>query len=144
LHLLLRREVEHRRGSTPSVSLDAEPTTIIGDEHLLSRALRNLTDNAARHARSRVELSLHHERGDAVVRVLDDGPGIPPEDQDRIFERFIRLDPGRALVDGGAGLGLPIAREIAHAHGGSLTVVASLQGTLFELRLPRVPSGRAQ
>ncbi len=138
LHLLLTREVERRQGSGPQVSLDAEPTTIIGDEHLLSRALRNLTDNAARHARSTVTVSLHHDSGEAVVRILDDGPGIAAEDHERIFERFVRLDPSRSRVDGGTGLGLPIAREIAHAHGGSLTVVARERGALFELRLPRL------
>jgi len=136
LHLLVRREVEQRRGLGPRFSLDVEPTTVTGDERLLTRALRNLTDNAARHADAEVELSLHHDQGEAVFRILDDGPGIPAADRQRIFERFVRLDPSRTRADGGAGLGLPIAREIAHAHGGSLNAVPSKRGALFELRLP--------
>lgn len=136
LHQLLQPEVDQPRGSGVTVSLTAEPATVSGDRHLLTRALRNLTDNAARHAETRIDLSLHQEGCDAVVRVLDDGPGIPAQDHERVFERFVRLDPSRARTDGGTGLGLPIAREIARAHGGSLRVVSSERGALFEMRLP--------
>jgi two-component system OmpR family sensor kinase len=72
--------------------------------------------------------------GEIRVEVQDRGPGVPDGDRERIFERFVRLEPGRA---GGAGLGLPIARWIAEAHGGSLTLVASSpEGSLFVMHLP--------
>lgn len=140
IDVVLRRAVDHRQGANPQVTLDLEPISITGDEHLLSRAVRNLTDNAARHAKSNVTVSLHHEQDEAVIRVLDDGPGIAAQDHDRIFDRFIRLDASRSRDAGGSGLGLSIAREIAVAHGGSLAAVASPHGAIFELRLPCSPS----
>ncbi len=69
----------------------------------------------------------------AVLRVEDDGPGVPEGQRERIFERFVRLDDARARDDGGAGLGLAIARDVAVRHGGSLAV---REGSAFELRLP--------
>ena len=81
-------------------------------------------------------------RGDgrAELTVADDGPGIPERRRERIFERFTRLDDARTAGDGGAGLGLAIARDIAERHGGSLTLDASQPaGARFVLRLPPVP-----
>ncbi|WBU37500.1 sensor histidine kinase [Homoserinibacter sp. YIM 151385] len=119
------------------VTADASPTRLHGDPGLLARALRNLGDNARRHARARIALSLERE-GDAVlVRVDDDGAGIAPDDRERIFERFVRLDAARAREDGGAGLGLAIVAEAAARHGGSVTASSSpLGGARLELRLP--------
>jgi signal transduction histidine kinase len=72
-----------------------------------------------------------------VLRVADDGPGVPAADRERIFERFVRLDDARSRDEGGAGLGLAIARDLVLAHGGSLAVgEAPGGGALFEVRLP--------
>jgi signal transduction histidine kinase len=84
--------------------------------------LRNLLENAARHASSRVELRVGVTDGDAVVTVADDGPGIPEEDRGRVFDRFVRLDSDRARSSGGAGLGLAIVAEVVAAHGGNVTI----------------------
>jgi signal transduction histidine kinase len=108
-----------------------------GDRAALTRLVRNLTDNAARHARSRVAVSVAMEDGDAVVRVDDDGPGVPRAERERVFERFTRLDEGRARGAGGAGLGLALVRAVAVAHGGTVRVLdAPLGGARFEARLP--------
>jgi signal transduction histidine kinase len=81
----------------------------------------NLLDNAVRHARGAVTVTLAEDEGTAVLVVADDGPGIPAADRERVFERFTRLDSARS-ADGGAGLGLAIARDIAERHGGGLAV----------------------
>ena len=109
-----------------------------GDAERLARAVRNLADNAARHARSTVAVSVGElDDGSAVVTVEDDGPGVPVADRDRIFERFVRLDQARGRPDGGSGLGLAIVREIVRGHGGEVTVGDStLGGARFEIRLP--------
>ncbi|OKI65994.1 sensor histidine kinase [Micromonospora sp. CB01531] len=99
------------------------PVRVSGDAHDLSRALRNLTDNAARHARSQVALHVSVRDGWGCVEVGDDGPGVPEDQWERIFDRFVRLDDSRARADGGSGLGLPITREIIAAHGGTVQVV---------------------
>ena len=108
-----------------------------GDRAALARLVRNLTDNAARNARSRVAVSVSMEDGDAVVRVDDDGPGVPLADRERVFERFTRLDEGRARGAGGAGLGLALVRAVVLAHGGTIRVLdVPLGGARFEARLP--------
>jgi signal transduction histidine kinase len=108
-----------------------------GDGSALARLVRNLADNAARHARSTVGVSVSNGGGEAVVRVDDDGPGVPVADRDRVFERFTRLDEGRARGAGGAGLGLALVRAVAVAHGGTVRVLdAPLGGARFEVRLP--------
>lgn len=72
-----------------------------------------------------------------AVAVTDDGAGVPPEERERIFERFVRLDDARARDDGGAGLGLAIARDVAARHGGRLTVDGAREGgARFVLWLP--------
>ncbi|MBT2213379.1 cell wall metabolism sensor histidine kinase WalK [Actinomadura sp. NEAU-AAG7] len=117
---LVRDEVARRPRRVP-VETDLQEGVVVwvtGD-HLV-RVLTNLLDNAERHARSRVRVSVASERGDAVLVVADDGAGIPPEDRERVFRRFHRLAEGRRRDRGGTGLGLTISRDIAHAHGGSL------------------------
>jgi signal transduction histidine kinase len=94
---------------------------LVGDSDALTRAVRNLADNAARHARTAVAFSVRESNGHAVLAVADDGPGIPPGEAERVFERFTRLDPARHS-DGGAGLGLAIARDIVTSHGGTIVV----------------------
>jgi signal transduction histidine kinase len=112
------------------------PVRVTADPDGVARLLRNLADNAARHARSCVALGLSRQSDAAVVDVVDDGPGIPTADRERAFERFVRLDPSRRRDAGGAGLGLAIAREIARAHGGEVTALAHDGGAHLQLRLP--------
>src|SRR5918996_1549896 len=92
---------------------------VAGDFAQLQKLVRNVTENAARHARSTVELSLTEADGEVLLRVDDDGKGIPQPERERAFERFVRLDEARARDSGGSGLGLAIVAEIAAAHGES-------------------------
>jgi signal transduction histidine kinase len=111
-----------------------------GDRAALGRLVRNLADNAARHARTRVALVVTADGDEAVVRVDDDGPGVAAGDRERVFERFTRLDEGRSRGAGGAGLGLALVRGVASAHGGTVRVLdAPLGGARFEVRLPVAP-----
>ncbi|MFF4499673.1 sensor histidine kinase [Streptomyces sp. NPDC001401] len=107
---------------------------VSGDEDALRRLVRNLGENAARHARTRVAFTLA-DTGDGRVRLVveDDGPGIPAADRKRVFERFVRLDESRSRAAGGAGLGLAIVAEVAAAHGGSVRVE---DGARFVVTLP--------
>ena len=136
------REIESARGRGAS-EIDASGVSgaqTVGDRDQLARAIRNLLDNSVRHARERVRVMLAEDGGAITLAVADDGPGIAPEDRERIFERFTRLDEARAREAGGAGLGLAIAREIAERHGGSLTLdTGHAGGARFVLRLPAAP-----
>lgn len=110
---------------------------ITGSEPLLARALRNLVDNARRHASSCIAITIDPRKGAVAVHVDDDGSGIPPVDRGRVFERFARRDDARARDDGGSGLGLAIVREIAAAHGGRAVATESpLGGARFTLTIP--------
>ncbi|HET6918551.1 MAG TPA: ATP-binding protein, partial [Jiangellaceae bacterium] len=110
--------------------IDADPAAI-------RRLLRNLTDNAARHAHATVALHLVQRNGQVVLDVDDDGPGIAAQDRARVLDRFIRLDDARARDAGGAGLGLAIAAELVTAHGGEIAIDASpIGGTRVTLRFP--------
>ncbi|MGW3963375.1 sensor histidine kinase [Amycolatopsis sp. NPDC005003] len=125
-----------RDGVEVRPELDADPV-VHGHAGRLERVLRNLVDNAERHARSRVIVTLTEAGGQAVLTVRDDGPGIPAAERERVFDRFVRLDDDRAREDdGGSGLGLAIAVEIARTHGGTLRVAESAPGACLELRLP--------
>ncbi|WP_274560238.1 HAMP domain-containing sensor histidine kinase [Streptomyces spiramyceticus] len=110
------------------------------DAQGLRRVLRNLGDNAARHARSQVAFDLaEREDGRIVLGVEDDGPGVPAADRERVFERFVRLDDARSRSGGtgGSGLGLAIVAELVAAYGGTATVSESaLGGARFEVSLP--------
>jgi signal transduction histidine kinase len=106
----------------------------------LARALSNLVDNAARHAATVVRISVSEDRDTARFVVDDDGPGIPPEDRERVFERFTRLDGGRARQQGGSGLGLAVVHAIVTDHRGSIRVGDSpLGGARFVAELPAIP-----
>ncbi|MEU8803192.1 HAMP domain-containing sensor histidine kinase [Spirillospora sp. NPDC048819] len=135
---LIRDEVGRRTADRIPVGLSVEADPhVTGVPQRLSRVIGNLLDNAERHAGEVVRLSLREEAGAAVVRVADDGPGVPPADRERIFERFVRLDDARSRDEGGAGLGLAIARDLVVAHGGGITVGEAPEGgALFEVRLP--------
>ena len=113
------------------------PGRVLGDAGALAQVVRNLVDNALRHAAGQVRLTLTSEAGAVVLAVEDDGPGVPAEERERVFERFVRLDEARASHDGGSGLGLAIVREIARQHGGDATIDASdLGGARVVVRLP--------
>jgi signal transduction histidine kinase len=120
-----------------TVSGAVEPVRVQGDPDALLRALRNLVDNAARHALGAVTVSVHAGERAGEIVVANDGPPIPAADRVRIFDRFVRLDDSRSRAGGGAGLGLPIAREIVLAHGGTLTVDDLPVGASLRLRVPR-------
>lgn len=103
----------------------------------LARAVRNLLDNACRHATGHVEVALETRDGEAVLTVDDDGPGVPADERARVFDRFTRLDEGRARDAGGVGLGLPMVRAIVERHSGTVTVDdAPIGGARFVVRLP--------
>ncbi|GAA0660667.1 HAMP domain-containing sensor histidine kinase [Kitasatospora atroaurantiaca] len=141
----LCREVLAARGADRiAVSTDLAPgATVTGSRTWLSRLLTNLVDNAQRYADRRIEVSLRTDRTSrtAVLEVRDDGPGIPPADLDRIFERFTRLDDARSRELGGTGLGLAIARDIAAHHGGTLRAEAQPHGARLVARLPLTTAG---
>lgn len=109
---------------------------VLGDERVLAGVVRNLVDNAVRHASTRVAVSLTEHDGSAVLTVDDDGTGVPEDERERVFERFVRLDEARSRDAGGAGLGLAIVRDAVRAHGGDTTVVTSpLGGARFVVRI---------
>ncbi|MCX5204149.1 HAMP domain-containing histidine kinase [Streptomyces sp. NBC_00237] len=124
LSALVRRDVARRadRDRWPVTVEVANGLEVAGSRGQLGRVLGNLLDNAQRHAVSSVAVTLRAEAGRAVLEVADDGAGVPEEERGRIFERFVRLDDARSRDEGGAGLGLAIARDVAHRHGGTLTV----------------------
>jgi signal transduction histidine kinase len=116
------------------------PLWVDGNPDELHRVVLNLLDNAARHtpAGSRIELRLRAEGTSAVIEVADDGPGVPEELREQIFERFVRGDgPADTAIGGGSGLGLAIVSAVARSHGGSAEAGESDQGgALFRVRLP--------
>ncbi|GAA3719480.1 hypothetical protein GCM10022224_101700 [Nonomuraea antimicrobica] len=115
-----------RRRPEVRVELDIEPDVVMkGSNAHLDRLITNLADNAVRHAASSVRVRVAAEAGVALLEVRDDGPGIPLDQREAVFDRFTRLDEARARDAGGAGLGLPIARDIAHLHEGSLVYAGS-------------------
>ncbi|HET7734587.1 MAG TPA: ATP-binding protein [Nocardioidaceae bacterium] len=134
--LLLAEASRLRRLGHLTITVDAAPVRIQGDPLHLSRALRNLTDNAARHAHSRIDLRLRLGDDTFRLEVEDDGPGIPEADRERVFERFVRLDESRSRSRGGTGLGLAIAREIGRAHAGDVHVEQGRAGARLVLELP--------
>lgn len=138
--LVLDEAQRLRRQTSLEIALDAAPARVVGDRDHLARALRNLTENAARHARTSVTLKLSVSAETVAIDVWDDGPGIPADDRERVFERFVRLDPSRDRTGGGAGLGLAISRDIARAHHGELAVCTGDTGAHLKMTLPRPDS----
>lgn len=125
------------------VATTIAPIRVTGDRDKLARALRNVADNAARYARSLVRFDMHRDdaAGVAIIRVIDDGPGIPVDQRADVFERFTRLDIDRRNR-GGSGLGLSIVAEIIRAHGGTTRVDDPPDGydsgTSFVITLPTI------
>ncbi len=131
----LMAERRFEAGSIPGGRLHADPDR-------LAQAVRNLINNAIDHTRPgdgviRLEVTSAPPQ-DIRIAIIDDGPGIPPDELDRIFERFHRTGASRARAKGGAGLGLAIVRAIAEAHGGTVNAANSAEGSgaRFEIRLP--------
>jgi signal transduction histidine kinase len=143
---LLRHTVAERcpAQSVVLVTDSDRDEAVLASHSALSRLFTNLLDNALRHTRSTVTVEVCHVEHEVVVEVRDDGPGIPEPDRERVFDRFTRLDHARSRSKGGTGLGLAIARDIATAHGGTLTAQAPLttgQGARLVLTLPLPRSG---
>ena len=111
-----------RRDAGCTIHTAISPARLVGDRAAVSRVIRNLVDNAVRHAKSRVEIHVGSRESDVILTVGDDGPGIAPADRARVFERFVRLDPDRARSGGGTGLGLAIVAEVVAAHRGRVTI----------------------
>jgi signal transduction histidine kinase len=132
-----------RRAGADVDTHGVRPVQVTGDAGQLERAVANLLDNAVRHARSRVTVTLRGGTADAAELVVaDDGPGIAAEHRERVFERFTRLDDARSAGVGGAGLGLAIARDIVQRHGGRLTLATDGRpGAWFVLALPVTQEG---
>lgn len=124
----------------PGVEIDVSSVSagqVRGTEADLARMVANLVANAIRHARTRVDVTLTEREGIVRLTVVDDGAGIAVEDRERAFERFTRLDAARNRDRSGAGLGLPIARSVAIAHGGTIEIGdADLGGAELVVTLP--------
>jgi signal transduction histidine kinase len=145
LTALVREEVARRAPTdrvTPEMVADEAVPQVLGSRGQLARVLGNLLDNAQRHTATAITVALARAGEDVVLTVADDGHGIAPADRPRVFERFVRLDEARSRDDGGAGLGLAIARDVVRNHGGDLTVTeAPSGGAAFLVTLPRAPHG---
>ncbi|MEU9711454.1 ATP-binding protein [Streptomyces sp. NPDC047967] len=141
LGALVREEVSQRTGDRIAVAVEVPEDAafeVDGSRGQLARVVGNLLDNAQRHAAASVAVSVAAEGRGVRVEVRDDGAGVPEAERERIFERFVRLDDARSRDDGGAGLGLAIARDVAARHGGTLTVHRAHEGgAAFRLWLPR-------
>ena len=144
LHAMARRAVEllaaAAREKRVEIKIEDGPVPPVpGDSDGLERLLVNLLDNAVKYNRpgGTVVLRLSRLDGEALIEVSDSGIGIPPESIPRIFERFYRVDKGRAREEGGTGLGLAIVKHVAQAHGGQVDVESRIgKGTTFRVRLP--------
>jgi signal transduction histidine kinase len=119
---LAELEAARLRRDGCAIHTTISPARLIGDPAAISRVIRNLVDNAVRHAKSRVDIEVASHDGDVILTVSDDGPGIPEADRTRVFERFVRLDSARSRSGGGTGLGLAIVAEVVAAHGGAVTI----------------------
>ncbi|MFJ5862771.1 sensor histidine kinase [Pseudarthrobacter sp. NPDC092439] len=120
--------------------------TVFGDQDLLVTALRNLIDNAIRYSppNTRVGIGVRTRDGLVSISVTDQGEGLSAEDQERVFERFYRVDSARSRHTGGTGLGLSIVKHVASNHGGEVTLWSQPgQGSTFTLRLPEMEGQEA-
>jgi signal transduction histidine kinase len=142
---LARGEAERARAARQQeVEIDTRPAKVTGNPSQLRRAIRNLVDNAREHARDRIRVRTGTDQAGAFVEVADDGPGVPPVDRIRIFERFVRRDDARhhgtGPTRGSAGLGLAIVAGIAARHSGCAECTDSrgddYPGAHFRIRLP--------
>ncbi|OLP42245.1 hypothetical protein BJM39_03110 [Salmonella enterica subsp. enterica serovar Javiana] len=126
-----------RNTSDVPVVATIEAARVLGDRAQLSQALRNLVDNAARHTEGGVHLTVSAAEHEVVVTVDNDGPPIPEDQREQVFDRFARLEESRERDRGGSGLGLAIVRTIVTAHGGTVRATETPGGQCrFEIRLP--------
>lgn len=129
--------LERRRPEIAIDTAEVAPAQVVGDPVVLEQVVRNLLDNAVRHASRTVRVSLEQGPGEAVLTVDDDGPGIPAASREEVLRRFTRLDASRDRFNGGVGLGLAIVDEVVRAHGGSVSVLdAPDGGARLRVRLP--------
>ena len=135
---VLDQEIRRLRSTSRNlISADLVPARIRGDARRLAQVLRNVLDNADRHALSRIDVDLHTTGDKVIVTVDNDGDPIPEADRDRIFERFVRLDGSRSREGGGSGLGLAIAADIVAAHQGTIRPTDAPAGLCrFEITFP--------
>ncbi|MGH9701167.1 MAG: sensor histidine kinase, partial [Candidatus Acidiferrales bacterium] len=131
------------RASRKQIALEIEIPAglpaVRGDASLLRDVLQNLLDNAIQytHPGGHIRVTAHADEREATITVTDTGMGIPLADQERIFERFYRVDAARSREEGGTGLGLSIAKHIVEAHGGRISVVSNVgQGSDFSFSIP--------
>jgi heavy metal sensor kinase len=116
-----------------------EPAVVLGDRARLRQLFRALITNAVQYTepRGRVSITCEVKEGNVSIDIEDTGIGIPPESLDKIFQRFFRVEEARSRVQGGSGLGLSVAKWIAEAHNGTISVVSTLRkGSRFTVRLP--------
>ena len=122
-----------------------EPVQVTGEAALLEQVMRNLVENAVRHAAARVDVSLTTDGRNAVLTVDDDGPGIPPAEREEVFQRFVRLDHSRDRAQGGVGLGLAIVAEIVRVHAGAVEATESpYGGARLTVHLPLADDAQQQ
>ncbi|HWM21767.1 MAG TPA: HAMP domain-containing sensor histidine kinase [Ilumatobacteraceae bacterium] len=139
LDVVVADEITALQRSSPIqiTSAGIDDTVVRGRSDALARVTRNLLDNAIRHAEGEVHIGLHHANGWAELTVDDDGPGVPVDAEQRIFDRFARLDESRDRTTGGVGLGLAVVRAVVEHHGGTVACARSpLGGARFLVRLP--------
>jgi signal transduction histidine kinase len=122
----------------PMVTIAGTPAFVLVPVGFVERIIANLVDNARRFAATRVEVVIRATARTAIIEVRDDGPGVPPADRDRIFERFVRLDEARDREHGGFGLGLAIVADLCHAYNGTIEVRDGDPGAAFSVRFPVV------
>jgi two-component system, OmpR family, sensor kinase len=144
LRTLVNSELDRVRLLHPEATVTMSGPEVIAraDAAKVNSILRNVIDNAMRAAGARGELHVVVREHDqfAIAEFWDSGPGVPPSERERIFQRLVRLDHGRAGDAGGSGLGLAIARGYARAHGGDLTCEEpNGVGAMFRLVLPLEP-----
>ncbi|MDP2270258.1 MAG: HAMP domain-containing sensor histidine kinase [Archangium sp.] len=141
----LARAVARAREVKLVLELPAEPVLALLDPDLVLRVFENLIDNAMRKAHL-VKVSVRDEGSQVVLEVADDGPGIPPEERERIFEKYAQVVPGTSHTRGNnRGLGLTFVQHAARAHGGDASAhAAPTGGALFRVTLPTTPPGAEQ
>ncbi len=142
---LVRDEIDDRRSQGAAVDFDcnadAEQCAVLGDRLALRRTIANLVDNALKYGHA-AHLSLAVQGVSVVLKVDDDGPGIPPSERDAMFEPFSRLEASRNRATGGAGLGLAIVRTLVESHGGTVAITdAPTGGARITVTLPVFAAG---
>lgn len=136
---LLRQESARPHRLAINLSIDGD-FHVVGNPNQIARAIRNIIANADQHATNCITATLQCNKKHLVIHVDDDGPGIPANERERVFDRFTRLDEPRTRDDGGAGLGLAIVHEVVQAHGGEVECTESpLGGARISIRLPGPP-----